>query len=75
MSDESQRKTDFERGLADARASLHRYETHEEIVLPPWPKQMYVGPHPDDWDGWLERRKQIEREEKADFNKRYGYAP
>jgi hypothetical protein len=83
MSDASQRHTDEQRGLADARASLHRYETYEEYAGET-PHFSTVGPNVtftastpspvDDWDGWLERRKQIDREEKRAFNEKYGYA-
>jgi len=78
MSDASQKHTDEQRGLADARASLHRYDTHEELParIPQPPQFARLTSFEDFLEMWKledERRKQIEREEKEAFNLKYKY--
>lgn len=78
MSDAEQKHIDSERGLADARASLRRYETYEELParIPQPPQFARLTSFEDFLEMWKledERRKQIEREEKEVFNRKYNY--
>lgn len=84
--EEGQKFTDAQRHLADQREALHRFAPLAEIVSEPQFDAMgnqvssiahfkISAPSPvDDWDGWLARREQIEREEKKAFNDKFGYA-
>lgn len=73
--EERQREVDDNWKRFEEREGALRFATIEP-ELPPLPESKpipYTGPHPDDWEGWLERRKQIESEEKRAFNERFGY--
>lgn len=79
--EQAQRLTDYWRGVADERESLRRF-----APLPPeLPPRLPQSPSFEKltnfsdllalWEEEDRKKEQIERDEKAAFNKRYGYQP
>lgn len=89
MSDESQKRTDEQYRLHELREGARRFADLGEpvgvwvgsrIVDSRTTAHTYYFPPdrplltPDNWEGWLAKREEIEREEKRAFNEKYGYA-
>lgn len=82
--EEAQRHTDEQGGWAEQRKAAHRFAVQDWTLIESrkvddktTAHTYYIPPTSLDpwWDAHLLKREQIEREEKAEFNKRYNYAP
>lgn len=77
----AQRLTDYHRGLADHRESLHRFaplppELPPRLPQPPsFEKLTNFSDLLAQWEEEDRKKEQIERDEKATFNALYGYQP